>query len=278
MMIAALANAGAALQASREWIEAARQGVRFHRQGAGRRRPALSIPGATASAATPASPTTTRIWRARRSRCGKRRGEKRFLDHAKRWVAHAEREFLGRCGRRLFPAPATTPNRCSSVHGRLRPDQPSANGMMLGVLCALYIATADTAYPDRSNALIQAFAGEVGRAFIFDGRVPQRARIRDDGSADRHRRPPTVTPRRKSCSQPSMGRSLPNRTLMVVDPDQTRCPKAIRPMARRCRTASPRPISAVRNTCSQPITNPVQLSQIAAAAGTAARSGLRRPA
>ena len=46
---------------------------------------------------------------------------------------------------------------------------PSGNGTMVGLLAQLYLVTADQAYRDRGNALIQAFSGEVVRVFISMG-------------------------------------------------------------------------------------------------------------
>ncbi|HEX4079975.1 MAG TPA: thioredoxin domain-containing protein [Rhizomicrobium sp.] len=137
---------------------------------------------------------------------------------------------------------------------------PSANGVMVGLLSRLHFATADNAYRDRANALIQSFSGEVNRAFMsmasyLNGlEVAMTAlQIVIVGQID--------NPKTHELANAVLGRSLPNRTLIVVDPRQTLAeghPAAGKTM----QNGQPTAYVCQRMTCSAPIANPVTLSQV----------------
>ena len=259
MVIAALANAGAVFQKA-EWIDGRDHGVRFRRQGAGRRRPALSFLAQRQARRTRASPTTTRIWRARRWRSGKSTGEKRFLDQAKRWVRTLNEHFWDDAnGGYFFTADDADP---LIVRARMCSTSPAVRQRHdAGVLARLHHGHRATAtMRDRANACSQAFAGEAARASsrmgsFFNGLEIAMTGCRSSSSGRSN------NPKTHELIAAVLGRSLPNRLLMVVVAGRGAAAGPSGATARRCRTASPRPMSASA-TCSAPITNPVTLTQV----------------
>jgi uncharacterized protein len=137
---------------------------------------------------------------------------------------------------------------------------PCANGVMVGLLSRLHYATADNEYRDRTNALIQAFSGEVGRAFssmasYINGLEVaitglQIVVIGPIGNAKTHELVNAV-----------LGRSLPNRTLLVVNPNEA-LPEGHPAVGKTMQNGQPTAYVCQRNTCSAPISNPVTLSQV----------------
>ncbi|HUJ03421.1 MAG TPA: thioredoxin domain-containing protein, partial [Rhizomicrobium sp.] len=89
--------------------------------------------------------------------------DKRYLARAIEWVRTLNEHFWDMQNGGYF----VTPDFADPLIARPRyvADQafPCANGIMPEVLARLYFATMDEAYRDRSNALIQAFSGEVTR-------------------------------------------------------------------------------------------------------------------
>ncbi|MGH6888270.1 MAG: thioredoxin domain-containing protein [Rhizomicrobium sp.] len=187
-------------------------------------------------------------------------GDRRYLARAQAWVSVLNEHFWdAQNGGYFFTSDDSDPliarTRVVFDHAT-----PAANGVLVGLLSRLYFATADTMYRDRANALIQAFSGEVNRAFLSMASyvngldVTMTAlQIVIVGQID--------NPKTHELASAVLGRSLPNRTLLVVDPRQALPvghPAAGKPM----QNGQPTAYVCQRMTCSAPITNPVTLSQV----------------
>ncbi len=187
-------------------------------------------------------------------------GDKRYLARAQSWVHVLNEHFWDSQNGGYFYTPDDSDPLI--VRTRVVFDQSvaCANGVMVSLLSRLHFATADNSYRERANALIQAFSGEVGRAFLsmasyLNGlEVAMTAlQIVVVGQID--------NPKTHELVNAVLGRSLPNRTLMVVDPRQTLPaghPAAGKPM----QNGQPTAYVCQRMTCSAPISNPVTLSQV----------------
>ena len=187
-------------------------------------------------------------------------GDKRFLVRAQRWVQTLNEHFWDAQNGGYFYTPDDSDPLI--VRTRVVFDQatPSANGLMVGILSRLHFATSDTAYRDRANALIQAFAGEVPRAWLsmatyLNGlEVAMTAlQIVIVGPIDN-----TKT---HELANAVLGRSLPCRTLIVVDPRES-LPAGHPAQGKTMQNGQPTAYVCQRMTCSAPITNPVTLSQV----------------
>jgi uncharacterized protein YyaL (SSP411 family) len=187
-------------------------------------------------------------------------GEKRFLARAQAWVHTLNEHFWdAQNGGYFYTSDDSDP---LIVRTRVVFDQatPSANGLMVGLLSRLHFATSDGTYRDRANALIQAFAGEVSRAWIsmatyLNGlEVAMTAlQIVIVGQID--------NPKTHELANAVLGRSLPCRTLIVVDPREG-LPAGHPAAGKTMQNGQPTAYVCQRMTCSAPITNPVTLSQV----------------
>jgi uncharacterized protein YyaL (SSP411 family) len=137
---------------------------------------------------------------------------------------------------------------------------PNANGTMVGLLARLHFATADTLYRDRGNALIQAFSGEVNRAFLSMGSYLGGLEVTLTGLQIVIVGPRAST-RTLELANAVLGRSLPNRVLLVADPAET-LPVGHPAYGKTMQNGQPTAYVCQRMTCSAPITNPVTLSQV----------------
>ncbi|HEX9158756.1 MAG TPA: hypothetical protein VF835_00890, partial [Rhizomicrobium sp.] len=187
-------------------------------------------------------------------------GEKRFLARAQSWTEVLNEHFWdAQNGGYFYTADDSDP---LIVRTRVVFDQatPSANAVMIGVLSRLHFATADNAWRDRANALIQAFAGEVQRAWLSMANYMNGLEVAMTalqivivGQID--------NPKTHELANAVLGRSLPCRTLIVVDPRES-LPAAHPAQGKTMQNGQPTAYVCQRMTCSAPITNPVTLSQI----------------
>ncbi|HEX3810618.1 MAG TPA: thioredoxin domain-containing protein [Rhizomicrobium sp.] len=187
-------------------------------------------------------------------------GDTHYLERAQAWTRTMDEHFwdMGTGGYYYAADDAEV----LPVRSRVVFDQstPSANGVMLIVLNKLYLATMDSLYRDRANALVQAFAGEVGRTGISMGtylngleNVMTGLHIVIVG--------PVNSPKTHDLVNAVLGRSLPTRQLMVVSPTQ-RLPEGHPAQGKIMEGGQPTAYVCQRTSCSAPITNPVALSQI----------------
>ncbi|MEJ0043545.1 MAG: hypothetical protein WDM81_15585 [Rhizomicrobium sp.] len=187
LTIAAIANAGGAFQ-NTAWIQAAIEafefvvkalgdGDRLYHSWIGGKRGAPAFADDYAQMARAA----IALYEAA--------GDKRYLEFAKRWTRILNEHFwdAARGGYCFTADDADT----MIVRSRMIFDQPapSGNAAMLKVLACLMMATGDSTYADRINALVGAFAGEAQRAFILDAVLFLRVGIRDRGAPARRDRP-----------------------------------------------------------------------------------------
>ncbi|HEY2447102.1 MAG TPA: thioredoxin domain-containing protein [Rhizomicrobium sp.] len=187
-------------------------------------------------------------------------GDKRYLARTQAWVHVLNEHFWdSQNGGYFYTADDSDP---LIVRTRIVFDQatPSANGTMVALLSRLHFATADTLYRDRANALIQSFSGEVPRAFLSMGsyinglEVTMTAlQIVIVGQID--------NPKTHELVNAVLGRSLPNRTLMVVDPRES-LPAGHPAQGKTMQNGQPTAYVCQRSACSAPISNPVTLSQV----------------
>ncbi|HEV2562043.1 MAG TPA: thioredoxin domain-containing protein [Rhizomicrobium sp.] len=258
MMIAALANAGAVFR-NTAWTTAAIRAFDFvvkvlgdgerlyHSWRAGKRQ----HPGFADDYAHMARAALT-LWEST--------NDKRYLEHAQGWVRTLNEHFWDMQNGGYF----TTADDAEAliVRPRIVFDQatPCANGIMVSVLAKLYYATSDAGHRDRSNALVQAFSGELGRAYTSMGSylnglemVMTGLQIVIIG--------PITNPKTHELVSAVMGRSLPNKTLVMVDPNDT-LPETHPAHGKKMENGVPTAYVCQRMTCSAPISNPVTLSQV----------------
>ena len=258
MMIAALANAGAAY-GTIEWIVAAQKAFAF---------------------VTTAMPEGDRLFH---SWCNGKPGhigfvddyaqmargaialfeatsDKQYLDWAKRWTTVLDAFFWDEAaGGYCQTAADDTPliHRVRSVYDQA---VPSANGVMIGVQAKLYLATGNTSHRDRAGNIVGTFAGDVGRSFLAMGTylngletLIAGLQIVVIGPRDSQKTRELVTA--------VLGRSLPNRLLMVVDPSEG-VPEGHPAHGKTMENGQPTAYVCQHQNCSAPIANPVTLSQV----------------
>ncbi|HEX3667164.1 MAG TPA: thioredoxin domain-containing protein [Rhizomicrobium sp.] len=187
-------------------------------------------------------------------------GDQRFLARAQAWTRILNEHFWdAQNGGYFYTADDSDP---LIVRSRVVFDQatPAANGVMVSVLSRLHFITADAVYRESANALIQAFSGEVNRAFVSMGSylngldVTMTAlQIVVVGQTD--------NPKTHELVNAVLGRALPNRTLIVVDPNRS-LPIGHPAAGKTMQNGQPTAYVCQRMTCSAPISNPVTLSQV----------------
>ncbi|MEA2783081.1 MAG: uncharacterized protein QOK29_4625 [Rhodospirillaceae bacterium] len=164
LMIAALANAGA-LFAEPGWIDAARSAFAFvrdhmtidgrlrHSWRAGRaRHPATLDDYAQMARAALALAQAT--------------GEKRYIADAEGWLAVLDTHYWDKAGGGYFFSADDTSDVILRNKSAIDHATPSGNATVIGVLARLFYLTDNTAYRDRADAIVGAFAGEIGRNFF----------------------------------------------------------------------------------------------------------------
>ncbi len=258
MVIAALANAGAAMRRV-EWVAAATKAfdfivkalgegdTLFHSWRGGKR----GHSGFADDYAHMARAALA-LWEAT--------GDERFLDQAQRWVHTLNENFWDAFGNGYFTTSHSDDPLFVRVRSIFDQTQPPANSVMLGVLSRLHMATRDASYADRGNKLIQGFADEVTRAFMSSGSFlngieffVSNLEILVLGAVENQKTLELIAA--------VQGRSLPNKLLVVVPPGQNLPeghPAKDKPMV----NGNPTAYIVQRGQVSQPITNPVALSQM----------------
>jgi len=258
MMIAALANAGAVFR-NPDWTAAAIRafdfvtdalgegGRLYHSWRAGKRQhTGFSDDYAHMARAALA------LWEATY--------EKRFLEQANVWVRTLNDHFWDMQNGGYFHTPDDAEPLI--VRPRMIFDQsmPCANGVMVSVLAKLHAATAEPAYRDQANALVQAFAGELPRAFLSMSSYLNGIETLLTG-LQIVIMGPRNSPKTHELIAAILGRSLPNKTLMVIEPGQE-LPPEHPAHGKRMEAGMATAYVCQRMTCSAPITNPVTLSQV----------------
>jgi len=186
--------------------------------------------------------------------------DKRYLDQAHNWVRVLNEHFWDLQNGGYFHTPDDAEPLIVRPRTIFDQSVPCANGIMIQMLAKLHFATAEPSYRDRANALVQAFAGELPRAFIsmssyLNGleTVLTGLQIVIVG--------PITNPKTHELVSAVTGRSLPNKTLVLVDPGQD-LPEGHPAHGKKMENGLPTAYVCQRMTCSAPITNPVTLSQV----------------
>ena len=257
MMIAALANAGAVFRKTHwtlaairafEFIEAALgDGNRLSHSWRNGKRSKLGFAEDYAHMARAAMT----LWEST--------NDPRYLERAQAWVHTLNEHFWDMQNGGYF----TTADDTDDLIGRPRSvfDQamPCANGIMPALLSKLYLATLDPGYRGRCNAVLDAFVGEMDRAYLSMGTFINSLEIVSAGLQIVIVGPIT-NPKTHELASAVLGRSLPNRMLMMVDPAQ-QLPVGHPAHGKTMQGGVPTAYICQRMTCEQPITNPVTLSQ-----------------
>jgi uncharacterized protein YyaL (SSP411 family) len=189
-------------------------------------------------------------------------GEADYLAHAVTWIGDADRHHWdGVNGGYFFTAndSAATDGTPLICRAKTAGDNatPSGNGMMVGNLARLYLATGDDNYRRRAEAQATAFAGEIGHNFfplptLLNGieTLKEGIQIAIVG--------PTNDPATAALRRAVYTVSLPDRVLLHVRPGDTLPPDHVgygktmidgRPAAYVCR----------RQSCAAPVTDPTAL-------------------
>ncbi|HEY2032251.1 MAG TPA: thioredoxin domain-containing protein [Rhizomicrobium sp.] len=183
----------------------------------------------------------------------------RYLERAKVWVRMLNEHFWDMQNGGYF----VTSDEADLLIVRPRPvfdsATPCANGLMGGLLCKLYQATLDREYRTRSNAVVDAFSGEVGRAFLS---MPSYLNSLDTlvNALQIVVVGPVTSPKTHELVGAVLGRALPMAMTTLVDPSQA-LPPEHPAFGKTMQGGVPTAYICYRMTCSQPITNPVTLSQ-----------------
>lgn len=258
LMIAALANAGATFR-NAQWTTAAIEAFEFVTMALGNGdrlyhswRNGTRAHAGFADDYTHMARAAFALWEATFDR--------RYLDRAQRWTHVLNEHFWDAQNGGYFYTPDDAEPLIVRTRSVLDQTAPCTNGMMVGLLAKLHFATADNLYRDRGNAVIQAFSGEVNRAFMSMGsylagleQTLTALQIAIVG--------PRTHTRTLELASAVQGRSLPNRVLLVVDPAET-LPPGHPAFGKTMQNGQPTAYVCQRMTCSAPITNPVTLSQV----------------
>lgn len=261
LMIAALTNAALAFEKP-EWLAAAERAYAF--------------------VSTKMSADDNRLWHA--ARAGKTRnagllddyanmaraalalheatGADKFLSDAQRWNATLDRQFWDEDGGGYFQTPADGETLIARPRTAADNATPSGNGTMVGVLARLHILTGEDSYRDRADALINAFAPEIGRNFYplttflngFDvlTAAVQVVVIGERGQDE------TVTLLRAVFSH-----AILNHVINVVGPNDT-LPTSHPAAGKGQIDGRATAYVCVGNTCSLPVTDPTALTELLA--------------
>ncbi|MBV9330126.1 MAG: thioredoxin domain-containing protein [Alphaproteobacteria bacterium] len=187
-------------------------------------------------------------------------GGKQYLDHALAWSRTLNEHFWDHnLGGYFFTSDEADP---LIVRTRMVYDQPvaCANSVMIAQLAKLFLATADQQHAQRADQLIRAFAGESARAFMSMASYFSSVEVAVTGlqiviiGAQNN-------PKTHELASAVLGRSLPNRLLVVAPPDDA-LPEGHPAHGKPMQNGQPTAYICQRGTCSAPITNPVTLSQV----------------
>ena len=186
--------------------------------------------------------------------------DKQYLDHAKRWVMVLGEFFWdakngGYCQTAADDAPLL--HRIRTIFDQAA---PGANGTMIGVLAKLHLATGETSYRDRAGEIVTSFAGELGRSVLAMGTylngletLLTGLQIVIVGPKD--------SPRTQDLVAAVLGRSLPNRLLLVVGPAEA-LPETHPAFGKKMENGQPTAYVCQHQNCSAPIANAPTLSQL----------------
>jgi uncharacterized protein len=187
-------------------------------------------------------------------------GEARFLAQAQRWVHTLNENYWDVTGGGYYFNAQDDDPLIVRIRSIFDQTQPPANSVMMGVLSRLHMATADNGYAERASQLFKSFADEAMRAAISSGSffnnlefLATNLQIVIVGALSNTKTRELVAA--------VLGRSLPNKLLVVVEPGQS-LPAGHPAQGKTMENGQPTAYLCQRGTCSAPMTNPVALSQM----------------
>jgi len=258
LMIASLANAGAVFSQS-QWVDAARVAFRFicdklsegdrlyHSYRAGKRQhPAYADGYANMARAALC------LWEAT--------GEREYLDRAIAWSRTLDDQFWDIVqGGYVFSKNPDLPEQVRTRHA-FDNQMPNANGTMMGVHARIYYATGDGYHAERANTLIQAFAGDIGSNYLQMATYLNNFEFCSSCLQIIVMGPPSDS-RTQDLIKATLGRSLPNRLMMVVAPGEA-LPAGHPAAEKSMQEGIPTAYVCGGDLCSPPVTSAAILSQV----------------
>jgi uncharacterized protein len=187
-------------------------------------------------------------------------GNDRFLDQAKAWTKILNEQFWDEQSGGYFQTAADDAPILHRVRTVLDQATPSANSTMIGVLARLLFLTGDTVYQEKVNGVISGFANELPASPLAMGTYLNGLETLIAGLQI-----VIIGPKESGKTQELiaavMGRSLPNRLLLVVGSSDT-LPQNHPALGKQMENGQPTAYICQHNTCMAPITNAVTLSQV----------------
>jgi uncharacterized protein len=258
LAIAALAEAGAAFNQP-NWIEAAKRAFAFvcdklgegillyHSYRAGKRQhPALADGYAAMVRAA------LILWEVT--------NERAYLDRAIAWTRTLDDLFWDVVqGGYVYSRNTDLPDQVRTRNA-FDAQTPSANGMMIGNHGRLFYATVDQHYAERANALIQAFAGDVGGAYMQMATYLNNFEF-CSSCLEIVIYGPRADPRTQELIRAVWGKSLPSRLIMVVEPGEA-LPAGHPAEGKLMQEGQPTAYICGGNVCSPPVTSATILSHV----------------
>ena len=177
-------------------------------------------------------------------------GEQRFLDQAKRWVHTLNENFWDEFGGGYYFTSHDDDPLIVRTRSIFDQTQPPANSVMLGVLSRLFMATPIRPMPIAPIVLVQSFAGEGARAFISASTFFNNLEFLATGLQIVIVGPLNNT-RTHELAAAVLGRSLPNRLMVVIAPDQP-LPQGHPAHGKTMENGQPTAYVCQRQTCSAP--------------------------
>ena len=154
----------------------------------------------------------------------------------------------------------SSPDECTATPSWKVSQTPAANGVMLGVHGRLFYATGDGYYGERANTLIQAFAGDIGSNYLQMATYLNNFEFCSTCTQIVVMGPPSDV-RTQDLIKATLGRSLPNRLLMVVAPGET-LPQGHPAEGKVMQNGLPTVYVCGGDMCSPPVTSAAVLSQV----------------
>jgi uncharacterized protein len=185
---------------------------------------------------------------------------KRYLDLAKTWTRVLNEMFWDETNGGYFQNAADDAPALHRIRSILDQSTPSANATMIGVLGKLLFLTNETVYQEKVNGLIGGFARELPASFLAMGTYLNGLETLLTGLQI-----VIVGPRDSGRTQELiaavMGRSLPNRFLVVADPSDP-LPENHPAFGKKMENGQPTAYICQHKNCMAPINNAVTLSQV----------------
>jgi uncharacterized protein YyaL (SSP411 family) len=186
--------------------------------------------------------------------------DKKYLDRARHWTVVLNEFFWDQKNGGYCQSAADDTPLLHRVRTVFDQAVPCANGTMIGVLAKLHLATGEASYRDSATAIVTSFAGELGRSVLAMGTylngletLLSGLQIVIVGPKD--------SPKTQDLVAAVLGRSLPNRLLMVVGPSET-LPETHPAFGKKMENGQPTAYVCQHQNCSAPIANAPTLSQL----------------